>query len=158
MINPKGELTIYDMINEISKKMNTDGNKTVLEIEKTDNPDVKKLNLKSGSWEDDEPWFIVDENKKLHTMMTVKSVNKIIEKFKAAQEESFNLKLEKTIWQNIPIDFNDVWVVAMDEIKKRANGEPKNLKVINIDLEKLITKIKKEHPNLFLNISNMILD
>lgn len=156
-MNPKGELTIYDMINEISKKMNTDGNKTVLEIEKTDNPDVKKLNLKSGSWEDDEPWFIVDENKKLHTMMTVKSVNKIIEKFKAAQEESFNLKLEKTIWQNIPIDFNDVWVVTMDEIKKMASVESKNIKVINIDLEKLITKIRKEHPNLFLNIKDMIL-
>lgn len=158
MIEKKGELSIYDMINEISKSMHSDDNKTILEIEKTDDPNVKKLNLKSGSWKGEEPWFVVDENKKIHTMISVKTVNQIIEKFKVAQEESFNLKLEKTIWQNIPIDFNDVWIVAMDSIKKMTSGEQKNVKVINVDLEKLITKIKKEHPNLFLNINNMILE
>ncbi len=109
----------------------------------------------SGSWNAKEPWFVVDENKKLHTMMSMNSVNKIIENFRATQEENFNLKLEKTIWQNIPIDFQDVWSVAMDEIKSMATQETKEIKVINVDLEELISKIKLEHPNLFLNLKDL---
>jgi hypothetical protein len=82
------------------------------------------------------------------------SVNKIITNFKAAQQENFNLKLEKTIWQNVPIDFQDVWAVAMDEIRmlSKDNG---NSKVINVDLEALVGKIKKEHPNLFIDLKDL---
>lgn len=154
-MNEKNELTVFEMINAISKDIGLDGDKTVIEIEKTDNPDVKKLNLKSGSWEASEPWFIVDEKKKVHTMMSMHSVNKIVKNFKNSQEENFNLKLEKTIWQNIPIDFHDVWAVAMDDIKSMASNGKKDSKVINVDLEKLIEKIKEEHPNLFLNFKDL---
>jgi len=149
------ELSILEMINVISKDIGLDGDKTVIEIENTDNPDIKRLSLKSGSWSANEPWFVVDENQKLHTMMSINSVNKIVENFRATQEENFNLKLEKTIWQNIPIDFQDVWAVAMDEIKSMATKEQKDTKVINVDLDKLITKIKAEHPNLFLNFKDL---
>lgn len=149
------ELSVFEMINVISKDIGLDGDKTVIEIENTDNPEVKKLSLKSGSWSANEPWFVVDENKKLHTMMSMRSVNKIVENFRATQEENFNLKLEKTIWQNIPIDFQDVWAVAMDEIKSMATKESKEVKVINVDLEELINKIKQEHPNLFLNLKDL---
>ena len=149
------ELSIFEMINVISKDIGLAGDKTVIEIENTNNPDIKRLRLKSGSWSANEPWFVVDENKKLHTMMSISSVNKIIENFRATQEENFNLKLEKTIWQNIPIDFKDVWSVAMDEIKSMATKEDKEVKVINVDLEQLINKIKQEHPNLFLNLKDL---
>jgi len=149
------DLSVFEMINIISKDIGLDGDKTVIEIENTDNPEVKKLNLKSGSWNAKEPWFVVDENQKLHTMMSINSVNKIVENFRSTQEENFNLKLEKTIWQNIPIDFQDVWAVAMDEIKSMATHKDKDTKVINVDLEELITKIKAEHPNLFLNLKDL---
>jgi len=149
------ELSVFEMIDVISKDIGLDGDKTVIEMENTDNPEIKKLSLKSGSWSANEPWFVVDENKKLHTMMSIKSVNKIIENFRATQEENFNLKLEKTIWKNIPIDFQDVWVVAMDTIKSMAKQEDKDTKTINVDLDKLITKIKAEHPNLFLNFKDL---
>jgi len=148
------ELEVFDMINVISKDIGLDGDKTVLEIENTDNPDIKKVNLKSGSWEANEPWFVVDENQKLHTMMSIHSVNEIIKNFKETQEENFQLKLEKTIWQNIPIDFHDVWTVVMDEIKSMTKNN-KEIKTINLDLEKLIKKIKREHSNLFLNMKDL---
>jgi hypothetical protein len=149
----KQELSVYEIINKISKDIGR-SDKTVIEIEKTENPDVKKLSLKSGSWEDAEPWFIVDEEKKLHTMISMDSVSKIINNFKASQQENFNLKLEKTIWQNVPIDFQDVWAVAMDEIKAMSKSS-KNSKVINVDLEALVAKIKQEHPNLFLDLKDL---
>ena len=149
------ELTTLDMINSISREIGLDEDKTVLEVESTDNPDVKRLSLKSGSWSAHKPWFVIDENQKLHTMMSIKSVNKMIENFRATQEENFQLKLEKSIWKNLPIDFQDVWSVAMDEIKDMTAKGDKKVKVINIDLERLINKIKQEHPNLFLNLKDL---
>lgn len=149
------EISVFDMINIISKDIGLDGDKTVIKIENTENPEIKKLNLKSGSWSANEPWFVVDENQKLHTMMSINSVNKIVKKFKETQEENFNLKLEKIIWKNIPIDFQDVWAVAMDEIKSIVATESDDTKVINVDLERLLRKIKAEHPNLFLNFKDL---
>jgi len=43
----------------------------------------------------------------------------------------------------------------MDEIKSMATHKDKDTKVINVDLEELITKIKAEHPNLFLNLKDL---
>ncbi len=152
------EVSVLDKLKEVSKYINenTDEINTILEISKTDNPDIKKLSLKSGSWSGKEPWYVIDEDQKLHTMISIDSIHKLIDNFKKLQQENFNLKLEKTILQNIPIDFQDVWIVAMDEIKNMAN-ESSELKSLNIDLEKLLKKIKKEHPNLFLNLKDMFL-
>lgn len=152
------QLTVLDMIDKISNEISPDEDKTVVEIEKTDNPEVKKLNLKSGSWSANEPWLIVDEDKKLHTMISIESINKIIDNLKTVQEENFNLKLEKSIWQNIPIDFQDVWSVAMDEVKNIAAKENKDTKVISVDLEHLINKIKQKHPNLFISLKDLQID
>jgi len=149
------DLSVYEMINVISKDIGLDENKTVIKIENTENQKIKQLNLKSGSWSTTKPWLIVDENQKLHTMMSINSVNKIVKNFRETQEENFNLKLEKVIWQNIPIDYQDVWAVAMDEIKALVASKDKNTQVINVDLEELITKIKAEHPNLFLNLKDL---
>jgi hypothetical protein len=129
--------------------------KTILKIEKTDNPDIKTLNLQSGSWEANEPWFVIDEDNNIHTLVSIESLLKIIEALKLAQQENFNQKLEKTIWQHIPIDFQDVWVVAMDEIKRIA-ASSKDKKNINIDIEKLIKSIKSKHPNLFFNLKDIV--
>ncbi len=146
---------IFEMINIISKDIEIDGNKTVVHIENTDNQDIKKLSLKSGSWDLDNPWLILGDDQKVRTMIPINSVNKFIKKYRDIEEENFQLKLEKIIWQNIPIDFQDVWVVAMSEIKIMAKDEKRDKKVINIDLEKLIKKIKNEHPNLFLNLKDL---
>lgn len=149
------ELNVSDMIELISQELGSNDKSTIVKIEKTENAEVKMLSLTNGDWQTNEPWFVLDENGEINTLIPMKLVNKIVQNFKDTKEENFNLKLEKTIWQNIPIDFNDVWVVAMDEIKNRALKENKEYKIVNVDLEELISNIKKEHPNLFLNMKDL---
>jgi len=126
--------------------------KTLFEIKKTNDPKVKELHLQSGSWESEDPWFAIDEEdtKKAYAFIPSDSFTQMLKVLQQTQKENFDLKLEKTIWQNIPNDFDDVWIVAMDEIKNLAKDEGN--KPVSVDLEKLITDIKKDHPNLFINL------
>lgn len=147
---------VYQKIQNISEDIGIETEeKTIFEIIKTNDPNQKTLSLKSGSWESNEPWFAIDENKNLHTLVSLKSLQKMMDAFREVQQENFHLKLEKTIWQHIPTDFQDVWVVAMDEIKNLAM-KSKNKNSINIDIERLVKKIKKKHPNLFINLQEML--
>ena len=152
----KKDISIFDKLDSIDEYFSTDKKKyeTVIEIENTDSPDIKMLSLTSGSWESKEPWFVIDEEQKLHAMVSIDTMNKLIENFKGLQQDNFDLKLEKTILQHVPIDYQDVWTVAMDEIKKLALKNS-NSKTVNVDLERLLRKIKKEHPNLFLNLKDL---
>ncbi len=148
--------------NELIKKVDSlskslgfgEHNKTLFEIKKTDDPKVKELHLQSGSWESEDPWFAIDteESKRAYAFIPSDSFSQMLSVLRQTQKENFDLKLEKTIWQNIPNDFDDVWVVAMDEIRNLAKEEGNQ--PVSIDLEKLISDIKKEHPNLFINLKD----
>ncbi|MCH5336667.1 MAG: DUF2603 domain-containing protein [Campylobacter sp.] len=152
------ELKKYDTclkrIDEFSQNLGIKKeDQTILELKKTEKENEKLLVLKNGSFDGPEPWFIVDENDEIHTLVSLKSLKNILENLKQSQKENFELKLEKAIYQQIPIDFNDAWTVAMDTIKQKAKN---GLMEVNIDLEKLILDIKKEHPNLFVDMEAMV--
>lgn len=138
-------------INEFAKSLGLK-EQTIFEL-KTTNENEKVLSLKNGTLDSPEPWFLIDENEKVHTMISLHSLKNMLETLKQAQKDNFELRLEKALYQQIPIDFNDAWTVAMDEIKRKAKN---GLMEINIDLEKLVADIKKEHPNLFVDMEAMI--
>lgn len=142
-----------DKINEFSSSLGINKDEqTILEIVAS-NDNEKVLSLKSGHWQAPEPWFVIDENDKIHTLISIASLKNMLEGLKQLQKENFELKLEKAIYQQIPIDFNDAWIVAMDEIKKQGKN---GLMEVNIDLDKLMANIKKEHPNLFVDMEAMM--
>jgi len=140
----------FKMIEKISKGLNLNKQKeqTVLEIVASDEEKTKLLRLKNGSWDNSkEPWLVYDEQQKLHALLSIDTLSKMIEHFKKAEQETLFLRLEKSILQHLPLDFQDVWTVAMEEINKNKKRE--------IDFDKLIKKIKKEHPNLFLDLKDL---
>lgn len=140
-------------IEEIHEILGDEGNeKTIFEI--IDSDDKKMLTLKSGSWNSSEPWFGLDEDQNLHTMVSIKSLTKFIESYRNLARENFDLRLEKSIAQHLPIDFGDVWTVCMDEIKKLAMQDP-NKATLNIDLNEIVDKVRQDHPNLFIDIQRV---
>lgn len=125
----------------------------IIDMQDSDDERVKTLSLKSGAWSGAEPWFIVSGDN-AHAAFSINSLRALINSYRDIQKECFELKLEKSIWQSIPVDFGDVWTVAMDEVKRH---EPATIATINsIDTDKLVRSIKKEHPNLFLDMNDMI--
>jgi hypothetical protein len=142
----------FRMIDKISKGLSLSKQKeqTVLEITPSEEESTKLLRLKRGSWENaKEPWLVYDEKQKLHALLSIDTLSKMIEHFKKAEQEALFLKLEKSILQHLPLDFNDVLTVAMEEMNKSKKKD--------IDFNKLIKKIKKDHPNLFLDIKDLYL-
>ncbi|MDD3344458.1 MAG: DUF2603 domain-containing protein [Sulfurospirillaceae bacterium] len=137
------------MIDKISKSLQLSNHKeqTVLEMHASEDENVKTLRLKRGSWKSKkEPWLVIDDNQKVHALISMDAMHKIVENFKQMEQDAFALKLEKSILQQLPIDFQDVWTVAMKEVQKSKKTE--------INFDRLIKKIKQEHPNLFLNLKD----
>jgi hypothetical protein len=142
----------FKMIEKISKGLSPTKHKekTILEILPSEEENTKRLRLVSGSWENQkEPWLVYDEQEKLHAMLSIDTLSKMIEHFKQAEQEALFLKLEKSILQQLPLDFQDVLTVAMEELAKSKKKD--------IDFDMLIKKIKKEHPNLFLDLKDLYL-
>ncbi len=96
-----------------------------------------------------EPLFLEDEGGKTFVMIEEGEYQQMHSLLKANQDEMFKLRLEKEILQSMPIDFEDVWTVAMNEIKKSYAGN-------FINTREIVRSIKRSHPNLFFDLQNLI--
>lgn len=127
---------------------------TIVKISGTDDPNKKTMELLQGDWAGEAPWLVLDESNNMFVLSSVETFLQLLASLKQSTRENFNLRLEKAILQQLPIDFNDVWVVAMQEIQKRLR-ESKDKKLLDIDLEQLVGQIKKNYPNLFINFKEL---
>ena len=146
---------LLEKINKMASDLGIENptNVTIVKLSDTEDPNKKTLELIQGDWENRAPWFVIGKDDRVFVLSSIESILQLIKSLNEAKYENFNLKLEKAILENLPIDFNDVWVVAMSEIQKRLS-ESKNKNLLDIDIKKLVQDIKKNHPNLFMSLKD----
>ena len=125
----------------------SDRERITFDIEEVSSNELR-VRIVNGTKNFKSPWFAI-KNEEPYIFMPAEILDMVFRMLRTAQKESFDLRLERSLWQHMPIEFGDVWRVAMDELA-RGNfaKEP--------DLEKLIAKIKQEHPNLFVDMTSFI--
>ncbi|WP_201352515.1 DUF2603 domain-containing protein [Hydrogenimonas urashimensis] len=128
----------------------------VLEIKPAGDEKHKLLELKRGDWGDEQPWFVIDEDGKLLILSTAEAMMGIMNSLQHMGEEVFKARLERAIAKELPIDFHDVWTVAMHELQQRLKEGGQ--KAASVDLENLVKSIKRQHPNLFYSLKDLQLD
>jgi hypothetical protein len=128
----------------------------VLEIKAGEKENQKVIELKRGDWNDEKPWFVIDEEGRLMVLTDAESMLGIMNSLQHMGEEVFKARLEKAIAKELPIDFHDVWTVAMHALQERIkSGKTTN---VNVDLDKLVQEIKRKHPNLFYSLKDLEID
>ena len=111
----------------------------------------KTLEIEQGSFSSKEPWYVQDvDSNRAYVMLSKEQLATLLGALKKAQEESFKLSLERDIFQQMPIDFEDVWTVAIAEAQKYSTKT-----LSSISTKDLVRTIKHEHPNLFFEINDL---
>lgn len=131
-------------INKIAKKLGLD--KKNLNIYKIGDDD--KISLINGDVKHCEVEFLSDKKDNLKVVLSNKFFYFLIQNLSNLKQENSALKLEKSIAKFMPIDFGDVWSVAVEDIIKHGYQD--------INYDKLIEQIKEKHPNLFIDFSNFL--
>lgn len=143
---------VLKKINQISEDLGLEkSEKAIFKIENIDE-NKKMLNLEIGSWNSQEPWFGIDSKDKIHTLISADSILTFVEAYKKVVKENFDLKLEKSIMKQVPIDFYDVWIVCMEEVKKQTLNDNNEH---DLDLDLIVKNVKEKNPNLFLDIDGL---
>ena len=98
------------------------------------------LELIEGNLEN--PLWIMETNNKLKVVLDPDEYMNIMENMKNIMKENLELKLEKAILSELPIDYDDVKAVVLEEMKHNKDKS----------ITEILNKIKLEHPNLFMSI------
>jgi len=103
---------------------------------------VKCNDLEIVSGDLDASMWVMEIEDKLKIVMDVEEYIEFMEMSKKILKENFELKLEKAILSEFPIDYDDVKAVVLEEMK-RDNEK---------SIGEIVEKVKLEHPNLFYNL------
>jgi len=114
---------------EIAKKINV---KTLVEC--------KDLEVLEGDL-NSPTWVMITPDKKLKVVLDSEEYIDFMETLKTTLKENIELKLEKAILSEFPIDYDDVKAVVLEEMKKSDKS-----------IQEIVEKVKLEHPNLFYNL------
>jgi len=110
-----------------------------LGLEKRTVVECKELEVIEGDLDSD--LWIMSVNNELRIAIKAPEYIKTMELLKSTLKENFELRLEKAILSEFPIDYEDVKAVVLEELKN--SDKP---------IEEVVKKVKFEHPNLFYNL------
>ena len=82
------------------------------------------------------PYCFKDSNNEEYYLLPSHIIKTLLESAKKLQRDKYLFQLEQEIHKNMPIDFEDVWCIAIKEIGKNFQKDPK----------RLITNIRKRYP------------
>ena len=88
------------------------------------------------------PLWIMQTDDDIKVVLDIDEYIQILKTNEELLRENFELRLERAILGEFPIDYDDVKAVVLEEMKKNSDK----------DLEEIVNKIKLEHPNLFYNV------
>ena len=91
--------------------------------------------------------FIKDASNNEFYLLSPQTMESVIRLAKDLEIDKYLFELEKEIHKNTPIDFDDVWCIAIKEVKNYK----KDPKII-------VKNIKKQYPYLFLSFGNLMKD
>ena len=100
----------------------------------------KDLELIEGDLKN--PLWIMQTDNDIKVVLDVNEYIQIMKINEKLLKENFELKLERAILSQFPIDYDDVKAVVLKEMKKNSDK----------DLEEIVDQIKLEHPNLFYSL------
>lgn len=147
---------LHNHLSQIAEKMGIDpAEMTVVKMSPGSDERHRQLELLQGGWNQEQPWIMVDEEDQVYALTSVESISKIVRLLSVSQSENFQHKLEKAIWQQLPIDFEDVWEVTMDRIRTMARTQSDST-IVSIDLDWLVNEIKQKYPNLFYHLDQIL--
>jgi len=90
------------------------------------------------------PYCFKDSNNEEYYLLPSHIIKTLLESAKKLQRDKYLFQLEQEIHKNMPIDFEDVWCIAIKEIGKNFQKDPK----------RLIKNIRKRYPYLFIDFQN----
>jgi len=137
-------------IDEVLETLKFDKDKAVFSMTPTEDENKRILELKAGSWDSNDIWFFIDEKDKIHPMVPFDAIKNLAVLISEQESDNFALRLEHSIRKYLPVDYNDVLAVAIEESKSLVSSK-KVANISNIDTDALIHKIKNKHSNLFLD-------
>ena len=83
---------------------------------------------------------LLDCNNQEFYLIPKVAIQKLREEFKQLENAKYLFKLEQEIYKSMPVDFDDVWCIALQEIK-HDKKEP----------SRVVKHLKKRYPYLFLS-------
>ena len=111
--------------------------------------DTMLLAMERGGFSKEDLSFLCVDEGEEYVVFPQKLFVRLLTRIRNIQEEKLIMKLEKDIISQMPIDFDDVMVVAKNILESLRLSDG-SLPEINTAL--LAKDIKKKYPNLFFNL------
>ena len=113
--------------------------------------DKKQIKTLTTSRDLEDPFILKNDKGQESVVFSSEVFAQMVSKLEELKQQQLELELEKEIASQMPVDFDDVWKVAITQLEE---DQKKNLDD-ELDVSFVVKKIRKSHPNLFIDMSEI---